>query len=111
MTVFDVRSHPHPPLCEGGALLPRRCSTARLPPVHRRSLGFAPPPPDGFALLASATRMILSAETYPMLAMNAPYTESQSYAIPLGENFPHRGGAQCGRASHMVLHRRRTTSP
>jgi hypothetical protein len=25
-----------------------------------------------------------------MLAMNAPYTESQSYAIPLGENCSHR---------------------
>ena len=25
-------------------------------------------------------------ETYPMFATNAPYTETQSYAIPLGEN-------------------------
>src|SRR5215208_3079017 len=39
---------------EGEALLPRRCcSTAWLPP-SRRSLGFAPPPHDEFALLASA---------------------------------------------------------
>ena len=30
------------------------------------------------------------AGTFPMLAMNAPYTESQSYAIPLGENCSQR---------------------
>jgi hypothetical protein len=30
-----------------------------------------------------------------MLAMIATYTESQSYAIPLGENCPLRGGAMC----------------
>src|SRR5215217_6828136 len=40
---------------KGGALSPRRCcSTARLPPINRRPLGFAPPPHDGFAILASA---------------------------------------------------------
>jgi hypothetical protein len=73
-------------------------------------MGFAPPPHDGFALLASATRMRLAAGTFPMLAMYAPYTESQSLAIPLGENCPHRAGAQGGRALHVVSHRRRTTS-
>jgi hypothetical protein len=29
--------------------------------------------------------MRLAAGTFPMLAMSASYTESQSYAIPLGE--------------------------
>lgn len=33
-------------------------------------------------------RMCLSADTFPMLAMTAPYTESQSHAIPFGEYFP-----------------------
>jgi hypothetical protein len=48
-------------------------------------MGFAPPPYDGFALLASAhTRMRCSASTFPMLAMNAPYTESQTHATRLG---------------------------
>jgi hypothetical protein len=56
-------------------------------------MGFAPPPYDGFALLASATRMRLPAGTFPILAQYAPYTESQSYAIPLGEVWPHKGGA------------------
>src|SRR5215212_539729 len=49
---------------KGGALLPHRCccSTARLPPsCSRRPLGFAPPPRDGFALLAAHTRMRLHA--------------------------------------------------
>src|SRR5215213_4799567 len=56
MAVFDVRSHPYPSLLASGALLPRhhRRSTARLPPIHRRPIGFASPPHDGFALLASA---------------------------------------------------------
>jgi hypothetical protein len=45
------------PLSEGGALLPRRhCSTAGLPPIHRRPLGFAPPPHDGFAFIAAPRR-------------------------------------------------------
>jgi hypothetical protein len=48
-------------------------------------MGFAPPPCDGFALLATAhTRMRCSASTFPMLAMNASYTESQPHATRLG---------------------------
>jgi hypothetical protein len=46
MAVFDVRWHPHPPpLCEGGAWLPRRycCSTARLPPMSQEALGLCAP--------------------------------------------------------------------
>jgi hypothetical protein len=50
--------------------------------------------------------------------MNAPYTESQRYAISLGENFPHRGGVPCerggvpcGRALHVVSYKGRTASP
>jgi hypothetical protein len=42
-------------------------------------MGFAPPPHDGFALLASAhTRMRLSAGIFPMLAMIASYTEPRA---------------------------------
>src|SRR5215211_5579217 len=64
---------------KGGALLPRRCccSTFRLPPIHRRPMGFAPPPHDGFALLASAHRCTC-------LAANTPYIGSQPQAILLG---------------------------
>jgi hypothetical protein len=43
--------------------------------------------------------MRLPAEIFSMLGMNAPYTEIQSCAMPLGENRPQRGGAPCGRAS------------
>jgi len=70
-----------------------------------RPLGFAPPPHDGFALLASATRMRLPAGTFPMLAMNAPYTESQSYAIPLGEDFPKKEWCLRMALAHMWFHR------
>jgi hypothetical protein len=35
----------------------------------------------------------LPAGTFPMLAKYAPYTESHSHAIPLGEVWLHRGGA------------------
>jgi hypothetical protein len=52
----------------------------------------------GLPFSLAHTRMRLPAETYPVLAMNAPYTGSQSYAIPLGEivhrevGFPARDG-------------------
>src|SRR5215204_1004751 len=42
----------------------------------KRPLGFASPPHNGFALLASATRMRLLTGTLPILAINAPYSES-----------------------------------
>jgi hypothetical protein len=61
-------------------------------------MGFAPPPYDGFALLASAhTRMRLAASTFPMLAMNAPYTESQPHATRP------RGGSLCAYGGCPVL--------
>jgi hypothetical protein len=57
-------------------------------------MGFAPPPYDGSALLASAhTRMRCPASTIPMLALNAPYTESQPHAIALGGLLSQRADA------------------
>src|SRR5215217_7401156 len=55
---------------KGGALLPhhavRRPGYLPKLALSRRPLGFAPPPYDGFALLASAhTRMPLAAATFP----------------------------------------------
>ena len=57
---YWVASAPYPPY-KGGALLPRRycCSTFRLPPIHRRPLGFAPPPHSGFAFIAAPERQRL----------------------------------------------------
>ena len=89
MAVFDMRLHPLGLPSEGEAFYPRHCccSTARLPPIHRRPLSFAPPPHDGFAFLASAhTDALGCRHILYVLVMNAPYNESQSYAIPLGEN-------------------------
>ena len=40
----------------------------------------------GLPLSQAHTDALAPASTFPKLAMNAPYTESQSYAIPLGEN-------------------------
>jgi hypothetical protein len=69
----------------------------------RRPLGFAPPPHDGYALLASATRMPLPAETFPMLAMNAPYNDSWPHSIPL-EGLLRRGAKPlCCFASRSLL--------
>jgi hypothetical protein len=46
----------------------------------------APPPHDGLALLANAhTDALGCRDLFLILAMNISYTESQSYAIPLGE--------------------------
>ena len=42
----------------------------------------------GLPLSLAHTRMRLPAGTFPVLAMNAPYTESQPHAIPLGGNSP-----------------------
>ena len=42
-------------------------------------------------------RMCSSADTFPMLAMPAPYTESQSHAIPFGEYFS--GKQRCPRVA------------
>jgi len=79
---YWVASAPSPPY-RGGALLPRLCcSTARLPPIHRRPLGFAPPPHDGFALLAST-------HGCACLATNIPYMVSQPHTILLGGCIPH----------------------
>ena len=48
-------------------------------------MGFAPPPHDGFALLASAHTDALGHRRIPrMLAMNAPYTASYPHATRLG---------------------------
>ena len=54
----------------------------------RRPLGFASPPRSGFAF-PQLTRMRQPAGTFPMLAMNAPYSESSTHAIPLGGFLPH----------------------
>jgi hypothetical protein len=76
MAVFDVRSHPLPSLraelCELAAAVRQ---PGYLP--ARRPLGFAPPPHDGFALLASA-------HGCAYLATNTPYIGSQPHAIIFG---------------------------
>jgi hypothetical protein len=54
----------------------------------RRPLGFASPPRSGFAF-PQLTRMRQPAGTFPMLAMNAPYSESSTHAIPPEGFFPH----------------------
>ena len=66
---------------------PPRCSATRLPPrdSSMRPMGFAPPPYDGFALLASAHTDALDYKHIPRaLAMNAPYTSSWPHATRLG---------------------------
>src|SRR5688572_29036873 len=80
MAVFGVRLHPRTPLSASGALLLHRCccSAARLPPIERRPLGFAPPPHDGFALLASATWVRLAASTFPMCLLCMHHTLNPS---------------------------------
>jgi hypothetical protein len=69
MAVFDVRSHPRPPSVTSGHCYPAVAvrQPGYLPANSRRPIGFAPPPYDGFALLASAhTRMRCPASTFPM---------------------------------------------
>jgi hypothetical protein len=85
---YWVASAPFP-LCER-SLLPRRCcSTARLPPIDRRPLGFALPPHDGFALLAST-------HGCACLATVASYTGHQRRATPPGGLFAQRNDASGG---------------
>jgi hypothetical protein len=53
-------------------------------------MGFAPPPHDGFALIASAHADALGRKHIPRaLAMNAPYTAAKPHAIRLGSFPPH----------------------
>ena len=66
---------------EGGALLPRRrCSATRLPP-RERPVGFAPPPRDGFALLASAHGCACLSALLPMGDAFAMNIEAVSVSI------------------------------
>src|SRR5215217_4233983 len=87
---YWVASAPSPPY-RGGALLPRLCcSTARLPPIHRRPLDFTPPPHDGFALLAS-TRM------------RVPCYEHTIHGFAASHNTPWRMYSACRRCSPVLL--------
>src|SRR5215217_9305287 len=77
MAVFDVRPHPHP-LPSLRAELCGPAAAVRQPGYlpARRPLGFAPPPHDGFAFLASA-------HGWACPATNTPYIGSQLDAILL----------------------------
>ena len=82
MAVFDVRSHPRPPSVTSGHCCP---AVAVRQPGYlpaRRSLGFAPPPHSGFALLAST-------HGCAYLATKASYIGSQRHAILLGGCIEH----------------------
>jgi hypothetical protein len=71
--------------------LPRLCrSTARLPPIHRRPLGFAPPPHDGFAFLASTP-------------MRVPCYEHTIHGFAATHNTPWRMYSACRRCSPVLL--------
>src|SRR5215207_18955 len=77
VAVCSVTLHPRPPPSLKAE--PCRPAAVRQPGYllrARRPMGFAPPPHDGFAFLASATRMRMTAGTCPALVMNAPYTVS-----------------------------------
>jgi hypothetical protein len=55
MAVVDVRSHPHPPFWRRGIVAsPLLFDSPASSQLGRVPLGFASPPHDGFALLASA---------------------------------------------------------
>src|SRR5215217_8416725 len=79
MAVVSVRLHPLPPFPIKAELFvaPPPCSATRLPHTHGRPLGFAPPPHDGFALLAAA-------HGCACLATNASYTAPPHHATLLG---------------------------
>jgi hypothetical protein len=93
-------------------MLPHRCccSIAQLYLLAWRPIGFAPPLRGEFTFFDSAHKVCLSASTLSMYATNAPYTESQSYAIPLGENYPQHDDAPCRCTLHVISQRRRTIS-
>src|SRR5918995_4895586 len=63
MSLLLGRIRPFPPLKGRSFVFPRRCcccSTVRLPPIHRRPMGFASPPHSGFAFIAAPERQRLS---------------------------------------------------
>ena len=67
-------------------MAPLLCSATRLPPIHRRPLGFAPPPHGRFGLLAAAPTYA-QAYQLPRFATDPPYTGPQNRAIPLRVKF------------------------
>src|SRR5215203_2195997 len=80
---YWVASAPYPPY-KGGALSPRRCcSTVRLPPIHRRPLGFARPPHGGFALLAAHTRTCTPCYERTIQSIPAPRNTTRRNCFPM----------------------------
>ena len=101
MAVVDVRSHPHPPFWRRGIVAsPLLFDSPASSQLGRVPLGFASPPHDGFALLASAHGYAcLLAHFQCLLSMH--HTLNPRATQYLSEKFAHRKLSQALRGRRV----------